>query len=86
MTSERAPAEVDKRPGWHNGVDGRTRLALHEAMDRANMVHRIFAAHVMDHSAVVVDPELSRMADKVSDAMAALYSRIADRRFGDVKR
>ncbi|QGY41562.1 hypothetical protein GM415_16015 [Pseudodesulfovibrio cashew] len=45
----------------------------HEALDRTDMISRIFHEHIVEHTAVKATPELKAKAEEIADALGALY-------------
>jgi hypothetical protein len=51
-------------------------LGCHEALHAASIAMDLFEGHVMEHPAVLINPEWFRLAAQAQEAMYALYDAI----------
>jgi len=54
-------------------------LARHEALDRAFLASDSFDRCLLDHPGVTSDPDLAKAAKEASDALARLYTLVAEK-------
>lgn len=54
-------------------------FSIHEVLHTAHVFGCIWSDHILDHAAVVADPELRAEAEKIAEAIGAFYQLVGGR-------
>ena len=68
-------------PAWRDRFKPGS-FGCHEALHTASVLAAVVEEHLVDHPAIVLDPECFRLASRAAEALADLYQAIG-RRHGE---
>lgn len=75
---EQLDREHADQPGWRERFAPGS-FGCHEALHTASILQAVLDDHLLDHPAVVLDPECFALASRASEALAELYQAIGER-------